>query len=141
MLMRAKTVRPTEEAAGARFEHLARRVFRCIIYRQSIQGARELREKLIAGIEAIAEKSFRFDLLQGGSCRFPRKRMRPDHCVYDFEIPECFWKVTARLFLRIIQDGVHTSSGPRSQKEKSLANGCPLMSSSLSPYCRFSPYD
>jgi hypothetical protein len=31
------------------------KVFRCIAYKQSIQGARELKEKLIAGVKAVAQ--------------------------------------------------------------------------------------
>jgi hypothetical protein len=78
------------------------RVFRCIIYKQSIQGARELKEKLLAGVKAVAEKSFRFNLLQGGSYKFPQKVMGPDHCAYDFMIPECFFAVDgAKFMLRV----------------------------------------
>ncbi len=78
------------------------RVFRCIIYKQSIQGARELKDKLIAGVMAVAEQTFRFNLLQGGSYKFPKKVMGPDHCAYDFEIPECFFAVDgAKLMLKV----------------------------------------
>ena len=75
------------------------RIFRCIAYKQTIQGARELKEKLIAGIKAVAPKAFRFNLLQGGSYKFPNKVMGPDHCAYDFEIPECFFAVDGAKFM------------------------------------------
>jgi hypothetical protein len=39
------------------------RTFRCIIYKQTIHGARELQEKLAAGVKAVADKAFRFTLL------------------------------------------------------------------------------
>jgi hypothetical protein len=66
------------------------RVFRCIIYKQSIQGARDLKEKLISGVKAVAEKSFRFNLRQNGSYKLPQKVMGPDRCAYDLAISECF---------------------------------------------------
>lgn len=75
------------------------KAFRCIIYKQTIQGAKELREKLAAGISAVAEKSFRFTLLQGGTYKFPQKLMGPDHCAYDFSIPECFFAVDGAKFM------------------------------------------
>jgi len=86
------------------------RVFRCIIYKQSIQGARDLKDKLIAGVKAVAEKSFRFNLSQGGSYKFPQKVMGPDHCAYDFEIPECFFAVDGAKFrLRVTRYAVGES--------------------------------
>jgi hypothetical protein len=78
------------------------KVFRCITYKQTIQGAKELQDKLLAGVKAVAEKSFRFTLLQGGSYKFPQKLMGLDHCAYDFTIPECFFAVDgAKLRLQI----------------------------------------
>ena len=75
------------------------KVFRCIIYKQSIQGAKELKDKLVSGIKAVAEKNFRFNLLQGGSYTFPQKVMGPDHCAYDFAIPQCFFAVDGAKFM------------------------------------------
>ena len=75
------------------------KAFRCIIYKQTIQGAKELQEKLVAGVAAVAEKSFRFTLLQGGTYKFPQKLMGPDHCAYDFTIPECFFAVDGAKFM------------------------------------------
>jgi hypothetical protein len=66
------------------------KVFRCIVYKQTNQGAKELRGKLVEAVQAVAEKSFRFKLTQGVSYKFPHKVMGADHCAYDFEIPECF---------------------------------------------------
>ena len=78
------------------------KVFRCILYKQTIQGAKELKEKLVAGVKAVAEKSFRFKLLQGGDYKFPQKVMGADHCAYDFMIPECFFAVDGvKLMLRV----------------------------------------
>lgn len=75
------------------------RAFRCIIYSQTIQGAKELQRQLVAGVKAVAEKSFRFTLLQGGSYAFPQKVMGPDHCAYDFVISDCFFAVDGAKFL------------------------------------------
>jgi len=75
------------------------RVFRCIIYSPSEEGHKELRLQLIAGVKAVAGKSFRFTLAQGGNYTFQHKVMGPDHCAYDFAIPECFFAVDGAKFL------------------------------------------
>jgi hypothetical protein len=75
------------------------RVFRCIIYKQTIHGAKQLKDALIAGIRAVAEKSFRFKLHQGGNYKFPQKVMGPEHCAYDFEIVDCFFAVDGAKFM------------------------------------------
>ena len=94
-----KVILITQDADSIPFDV---RVFRCIPYKQTIQGGRELREKLVAGIRAVASKAFRFSLLQGGSYKFPQKVMGPDHCAYVFEIPECFFAVDgAKFMLRV----------------------------------------
>jgi len=88
------------------------RVFRCIFYKQSIQGARELKEKLLAGVKSVAEKSFRFKLHQGETYKFPHKVMGPDNCAYDFMIPDCFFAVDGAKFeLRITR---HAAGEPPS---------------------------
>jgi hypothetical protein len=78
------------------------KAFRCIVYKQSIQGARELKEKLIAGVKAVAQRSFRFQLRSGGDYTFPHKVMGPDHCAYDFTMADCLLAVDgAKFMLRV----------------------------------------
>lgn len=91
-----KVILLTQDADSIPFDV---RVFRCIPYKQTIAGAKDLREKLPSGIRAVASQSFRFSLLQGGSYKFPRKVMGRDHCAYDFEIPECFLAVDGAKFM------------------------------------------
>ena len=78
------------------------RVFRTILYQQSIRGARELREKLITGIRAVAEVSFRFVLESGQPYTLPQKVMGPDGCAYDISISDSFYAIDGTKFMLAI---------------------------------------
>jgi hypothetical protein len=94
-----KVILLTQDADSIPFDI---RVFRCIVYKQSIQGARELKDRLAAAVKAVAEKVFRFSVSSGGTYKLPQKVMGADHCAFDFEISECFFAVDgAKLLLQV----------------------------------------
>ena len=78
------------------------RVFRTIIYKQSIQGAKELTEKLASGVKSVVDKTFRFSIGQGERYAFQTKLMGPDRCAYDFGIPDCFCAADGAKFILIV---------------------------------------
>lgn len=77
--------------------------FRTIIYRQTIQGARDLRAKLVEALLFVADRTaFRLRVRDGENTRLPYKVMGPDHCAYDFEIaPSIFARDGAKCSLRV----------------------------------------
>lgn len=92
------------------------RVFRTIIYRQSIHGARELTEKLIAGVRSVVDRTFRFSIRQGEPYAFQKKLMGPDRCAFDFGIPECFCADDGAKFMLVVNRyviGQETTHSPR----------------------------
>ena len=91
-----KVIMLSQDAESIPFDLQA---FRTIVYKQTIQGAKELQTKLVEAVKAVAEKSFRFKLLQGASYKFPHKLMGANHCAYDFEIPECFFAIDGAKFM------------------------------------------
>jgi hypothetical protein len=74
------------------------RIFRCIEYKQSIQGAKELKDRLRTGVEAVAEKQFRFNIHQGVDYEFQERLIGPDLRAYDFAISESFFPFEAAKF-------------------------------------------
>jgi hypothetical protein len=91
-----KVIMLSQDAESIPFDLKA---FRSIIYKQTIQGAKELNGKLIDAVKAVAEKSFRFKLLKNTNYKFPHKVMGADHCAYDFEISDGFFAIDGAKFM------------------------------------------
>ncbi|GAB6191435.1 hypothetical protein [Desulfocastanea catecholica] len=62
------------------------RPFRCIMYRQSIGGAKELQRELVRAIIDIVKGFFRFSLRDGEEWKTPKMLFGKDNCLYGVRV-------------------------------------------------------
>ena len=60
--------------------------FRCIVYAQTIQGARKLKADFTRTLQEITKPVYRFELRNGQTYQFPEKLFGESRCLYDFSV-------------------------------------------------------
>jgi hypothetical protein len=94
--------------------------FRCIQYRQTIQGGKKLKDDLRRSFSAMAHPVHKFEVPHGGKFQFPTPLLGEENCFYDFLVSaDCLGKSESKLMLQVrrfaadirvrdqVYDGVH----------------------------------
>lgn len=83
------------------------RPFRCIVYKQTIEGARKLKADLLKAVAESAEHAFLFKVKDDESYKFPQKLLGEGNYLYDFELRGFFGFNSGKIELIVTRYGIN----------------------------------